>query len=184
MPGKNKGWYQFVAKWIDKTKNWYQVAAKCICKNKDWYQVAANRIGKIIQRLIQEQTFMQISLNCHLAAFCMASWNSKKRPNDNLKRFACIFALVAVLVWSYQYYWPQLDISPYALGRNLISILGLTNPLGRKLISALVLTSHLKYHMIFLILLWWPRLFLTAPVFVYHITCFCNQSTTVEIFIT
>ena len=33
------------------------------------YQVAANRIGKIIQGLIREQIYMQIFLNCHLAAF-------------------------------------------------------------------------------------------------------------------
>ena len=54
-----------------------------------------------------------------------------------------------------------------SLGRNWISVHDLTNPLGRRPISALVLTSHLKCQAILLILLAWPRLFLTAP------GCFC-----------
>ena len=112
MACKNKGWYRSAAKWIGKIKNWYQVAAKCIRKNKDWFQVADSSIGKIIQGLIQEQVYTQIFLNCHLAAFF--AWNLKfrKRPNDNLKRFVCILALVSVLVWSYQSNCLQLEISP------------------------------------------------------------------------
>ena len=63
---------------------------------------------------------MQIFLNCHLAAFRVSLGHAKKRPNDNLKRFACLFALVSVQSYwpqcdislcSYQYTWPQLDIS-------------------------------------------------------------------------
>ena len=47
---------------------------------------------------------MQILLNCHLAAFRVSLGHAKKRPNDNLKRYACLFAV--------QSYWPQCDISP------------------------------------------------------------------------
>ena len=85
--------------------------------------------------------------------FCMASCNFKKRPNDNFKKFACIFnlllhqslydltnpiggSLISVLVLT----------NP--LGRNLISVLVLTNPLGHNLISALVLTNPLGRNLI------------------------------------
>ena len=102
MACKNKGWYRSAAKWIDKIKNWYQAAAKCIRKNKDWFKVADSSIGKIMQGLIQEQVYTQIFLNCHLAAFFAWNLKLKNRPNDNLKRFVCILALVSVLAWSYQ----------------------------------------------------------------------------------
>ena len=68
---------------------------------------------------------------------------SKKWPNDNLKRVACIFALILISPCR------NLIAVPFlanALGHNLISVLGLTNPLGCRLMSALVLNSHLKCH--------------------------------------
>ena len=106
----------------------------------------------------------------------------KKLPNDNLKRFACLFALVSVLVWSYRSYWPQFDISPCSYRctwPHLISVLGLTNPLGRKLISAFVLTSHLKCYTILLIFFLGsaflnnPRLFLFSISLIFVIS-HCN----------
>ena len=51
MAGKNKSWYQSVAKWIGKTKNWYQVVARCIGKSKG---------VRSYKHLIQEQICMQI----------------------------------------------------------------------------------------------------------------------------
>ena len=89
-------------------------------------QVATNWIGKIIQGLMQEQIiytckFFKIVI---WPLFCMASCNFKKRPNDNFKKFACIFNLLlhqslydltnpigGNLLCSYQSTWPQLDIS-------------------------------------------------------------------------
>ena len=141
MTCKSKGWYQSVAKWIGKTKNWYQVAAKCICKNKDWFQVADSWIGKIIQRLIQEQVYtnlFKLSFGRFLSCFKFhakkaAKWQFKKicvylllyqslydLPNPtvcNLKSvlvciYKCTWPQLDISSWSYQSTWPQTDISP------------------------------------------------------------------------
>ena len=89
-------------------------------------QVAANWIGKIIQGLMQEQ----IKYTCKFfkiviwPLFKVTRGHTKKRPNDNFKKFACIFNLLlhqslydltnpigGNLLCSYQSTWPQLDIS-------------------------------------------------------------------------
>ena len=79
-------------------------------------------------------------------------YNSKKRPNDNLKH-------LHVYICSCSYRLPAINmmaclttkyISPYSYQstcRNLISVLVLTNPLGRHLISVLGLTNLFNHRL-------------------------------------
>ena len=91
---------------------------------------------------------IKLSFGCFLNFKFLA----KKRPNDNLKRFVLILALVSVLPNPTVCNLKSVLVLTNTLGRNLISVLGLTNPLGCRLISALVLTCHLKCQAILLIL--------------------------------
>ena len=115
-----------------------------------------NWIGKVIQVLIQKQIYMQIFFNCHLATFYSFKKPCKKAAKRQFKKICMYVYLLCIMI-----------LPILCIGRNLISILVLTNALGRKLISTLVLTSHLMYHTIFLILLCLATSLLTAP------GCFC-----------
>ena len=76
--------------------------------------------------------------------FKVARGHTKKRPNDNFKKFACIFNLLL--------HQSLYDLTN-PIGGNLISVLVLTNPLGRNLISVLVLTNPLGRNLISVLVL-------------------------------
>ena len=132
---------------------------------------ATNRIGKIIQGLMQEQIYMQI-FKLSFGCFCIALETLKSGQMTILKDLHVYLLLYQSL---YDLTNPigcnliSVLVLTNALGRSLISVLGLTHPLIRKLISALVLTIHLKCHKILLILLCLAP-FLIAP------GCFCLAS--------
>ena len=114
-----------------------------------------------MQGLKQEQIYMQIFLNCHLAAF---SYGLKICMYIN--NCSCIS--------------PRVTLPIQLATMHLMPVLGLTNPLGHVLISALVLiiTSHLKCQTIFLILLWEffnsPKLFLLSIIIITYRTSYLH----------
>ena len=151
--------------------------AKSIGKNRDWYLVVASCIGNVIQGLIQKQIYVHVNL--FKSSFgCFFAWPVKTLKSGLMTiekdLHVRIFAFVSVLVWHYQYNWPQLDISPCSYQWTWPQLDISSYSLGRRLMSALVLTSHLKCQIILLILLCLaapffndPRLFLLSIIYVH-----------------